>query len=133
MPAVTATDVEPVDFSISEAAALTGLSVHTLRYYERAGLMRDVVPRAASTHRRYRHHDIGWAQFIARLRSTGMPIREIKRYAELARSGGGRDDELLSLLEAHKARVEEQLRDVQQHLAAIDFKIAIYRDRSAGA
>ena len=51
------TEIEPREFSISETAALTGVSVHTLRYYERAGLMRNVVPRAASTHRRYREDD----------------------------------------------------------------------------
>lgn len=68
-----------VGVAISEAAAATGLSTHTLRYYERAGLMLDPIDRASSTHRRYTESDIGWVQFLTRLRSTGMPIRDRPR------------------------------------------------------
>ncbi|MET0860581.1 MAG: MerR family transcriptional regulator, partial [Microbacterium sp.] len=65
--------------SISDAAAATGLSTHTLRYYEREGLMLTPVDRASSTHRRYSDADITWVQFLTRLRSTGMPIAGIRR------------------------------------------------------
>jgi len=127
--AVTA--IESREFSISETAVLTGVSVHTLRYYERAGLMRDVIPRAASTHRRYREDDVGWVQFITRLRSTGMSIRQIRDYAEMARNGDGTEAQRLELLERHRERVLEQMREIEQHLAAVDFKIELYRDRLA--
>ena len=122
------TEIETREFTISETAALTGVSVHTLRYYERAGLMRGAVPRAASTHRRYREDDIGWVQFITRLRSTGMSIRQIHDYAEMARKGEGNEAERLELLERHRDRVLEQMREIERHLAAIDFKIELYRD-----
>ena len=125
------TEIEIRDFSISETAALTGVSVHTLRYYERAGLMRDVVPRAASSHRRYREDDVGWVQFITRLRSTGMSIRQIHDYAEMARNGDGTEAQRLELLERHRERVLEQMREIERHLAAVDFKIELYRDRLA--
>ncbi|MCU1393566.1 MAG: transcriptional regulator, MerR family [Ilumatobacteraceae bacterium] len=121
------TEIEPQDLSISEAAALIGVSVHTLRYYERAGLMRDTVPRAASTHRRYRANDVYWVQFITRLRSTGMSIQQIHDYAEMARRGDGNEAERLALLERHRDRVLAQMREIEGHLAAIDFKIEIYR------
>lgn len=129
MNAVTAIETDPGDYSIADAAALTGVSVHTLRYYERAGLMRDRVRRAASSHRRYRDVDIYWVQFITRLRSTGMSIRQIHKYAEMARSGEGNEAERLELLEQHRERVEAQLRDIEGHLAAINFKIDLYRSR----
>ncbi|HEY4333309.1 MAG TPA: MerR family transcriptional regulator [Ilumatobacteraceae bacterium] len=128
---MTVTEIERRDFSISDAATLTGVSVHTLRYYERAGLMRDSVPRAASTHRRYREDDIGWVQFITRLRSTGMSISQIRQYADMARSGEGSEAERLQLLEQHRDRVEAQMREIERHLAAINFKIDLYRERLA--
>jgi DNA-binding transcriptional MerR regulator len=85
--------------SISEAAQATGLSTHTLRYYERAGLMLDPITRAASTHRRFSDAEIDWVVFLTKLRSTGMPIRMVRRYAELVRVGTGNEAERLQLLE----------------------------------
>ena len=61
--------------SISDAARVTGLSAHTLRYYERTGLMLDRVSRAESTHRRYTEDDIRWIVLLTKMRGTGMPIR----------------------------------------------------------
>jgi DNA-binding transcriptional MerR regulator len=119
--------------SISDAAHATGLSVHTLRYYERAGLMLDRVERAPSTHRRYTEAEIRWVTLLTKLRSTGMPIRRIREYAELVREGEGNEDERLALLEAHRDAVIEQLEAMRRNLEAIDHKIEIYRDCCAGA
>lgn len=130
---MAATELDSRELSISETAALIGVSVHTLRYYERAGLMRDVVHRASSTHRRYRDNDVYWVQFITRLRSTGMSIRQIRAYAEMTRTGGGNEADRLSLLEQHRDRVLEQMREIEGHLAAIDFKIGLYRERLSNA
>jgi DNA-binding transcriptional MerR regulator len=115
--------------SISEAAQVTGLSAHTLRYYERAGLMLDRVERAESTHRRYTEEDISWVVLLARMRKTGMPIRLIREYAELVRAGDGNEEERLALLEEHRRGVLEQLQEVASNLEAIDYKIRIYRER----
>jgi DNA-binding transcriptional MerR regulator len=114
--------------SISDAALATGLSPHTLRYYERAGLMLDRVERAPSSHRRYTEAEIRWVTLLTKLRSTGMPIRRIREYAELVRAGDGNEDERLALLEAHREAVLEQLDAMRRNLEAIDHKIAIYRD-----
>jgi DNA-binding transcriptional MerR regulator len=76
------------ELTIAEVAERTGLTRHTLRYYERDGLMLDV-GRAGSGHRRYSEHDLGWIELITKLRATGMPIREVRRYAELVRAGSG--------------------------------------------
>jgi DNA-binding transcriptional MerR regulator len=118
--------------SISEAAERTGLSTHTLRYYERAGLMLRDVDRASSTHRRYSDSDITWVTFLTKLRSTAMPIARVRDYVELVRAG---DDSLparLQLLEAHRDAVLAQLEEMQHSLAAIEFKIATYQALSVG-
>jgi DNA-binding transcriptional MerR regulator len=125
MAAVTDTGT----LSISEAARATGLSAHTLRYYERAGLMLDRVGRADSSHRRYTAQDIGWVELLTKLRGTGMPIRTMRRYAELVRDGDGNENERLALLEEHRRSVLEQLREVRSNLETIDAKISIYRDK----
>jgi DNA-binding transcriptional MerR regulator len=115
--------------SIAEAAEQTGLTAHTLRYYERDGLMLASVDRSASGHRRYTERDLTWIQMITRLRSTGMPMRDVRRYAALVRAGDGNESERLDLLKAHRDRVEEQLREVTGHLRAIDHKIGLYEGR----
>jgi DNA-binding transcriptional MerR regulator len=122
----------PETLSISEASRATGLSAHTLRYYERAGLMANSVDRDdSSSHRRYSEQDISWVTMITRLRGTGMPIRAVREYADLVRAGEGNERERLDLLEEHRERVLRQLEEVQEHLAAIDFKIDLYRERIA--
>lgn len=115
--------------TIAEAAEQTGLTAHTLRYYERDGLMLGPVERSSSGHRRYTDRDLTWIQMITRLRSTGMPIRDVRRYAALVRDGDGNEAERLDLLNAHRARVEAQLAEVAGHLRAIDHKIGIYQGK----
>jgi DNA-binding transcriptional MerR regulator len=119
--------------SIAAAAEASGLTAHTLRYYERDGLLLGPVGRGASGHRRYTEQDLGWVQMIARLRSTGMPIREVRAYAELVRAGDGNEAARLGLLCRHRDRVLTQLAEVREHLDAIDHKIGLYEDRVAGA
>src|ERR671937_1308532 len=115
--------------SISEAAAATGLTAHTLRYYERAGLMLDPVDRADPPPRRYSERDIDWVVLLTRMRKTGMPIRLVRRYAELVREGDGNEEERLALLEEHRRGVLAQLEEVASNLEAIDYKIGVYRER----
>ncbi|MCM6762103.1 MerR family transcriptional regulator [Rathayibacter sp. ZW T2_19] len=116
--------------SISEVASATGLTVHTLRYYERVGLMLEPVERASSRHRRYSASDVGWVDFLTKLRATGMPIARIREYAGLLRIGPASEPERLALLQAHRAEVEEQLARTRRSLAAIDYKIAAYQERT---
>jgi DNA-binding transcriptional MerR regulator len=113
------------DLTISEVAERTGLTRHTLRYYERDGLMLGV-GRAGSGHRRYSERDLGWIELITKLRTTGMPIREVRRYAELVRAGDGNEADRLALLHGHRKRVLAQLDTMAAHLNAIDMKISYY-------
>ncbi|GAA4693611.1 MerR family transcriptional regulator [Nocardioides conyzicola] len=113
-------------YSIAEAADRTDLTPDTLRYYERDGLMLRPVGRSATGHRRYTDGDLGWIGLLNCLRGTGMPIRDVRRYAELVRQGEGTEQARLDLLQAHRMQVLAQLAEVQEHLGAIDRKIGIY-------
>jgi DNA-binding transcriptional MerR regulator len=118
------------ELTIAEAAAEAGVSVHTLRYYERAGLLTPI-ERNGSGHRRFSPEDLEWIVVCTRLRATGMPIRRIRQYADLVRAGDGNEAERLALLEAHREEVRERLREVRRHLELIDYKIDLYTERLA--
>ncbi len=117
--------------SIAEAARRSGVSVHTLRYYERAGLVVRPVDRSDTGRRRYHRLDLEWITVCARLRATGMPIRTIRRYAELVRDGHGNEAERLTLMQSHRTDVLAQISELQHHLQRIEHKIEIYQDRLA--
>ena len=122
---MTATEVR---LSISEVAEATGLSPHTLRYYERAGLMLEPVGRASSTHRRYNERDVTWVGFLTKLRSTAMPISQVREYVELVKRGEVTTQDRLELLMRHRIAVRAQLDEITRSLAAIDKKIDLYRE-----
>ena len=121
----------PEGLGIAEAARRTGVSAHTLRYYERAGLVVTAVDRTAGGRRRYHQLDLDWIVICTRLRATGMPIRTIRRYAELVSAGPGNEQERLALLEAHRAEVTARLARTRENLKLIDHKIDVYRGRLA--
>ena len=122
-------EVKDAGVSIAEAARLTGVSAHTLRYYERAGLVVTKIDRTSSGRRRYHQLDLAWITICTKLRSTGMPIRSIRRYAELVAEGRGNEKERLALLEAHRESVLARLAEVRDNLRTIDHKIDVYRGR----
>jgi len=114
-------------FTIQHMAHVTGLSAHTLRYYERAGLMKIPVGRDhVNGYRVYTWQHLEWIEFLKRLRATGMPIRDIHRYTELIHQGEQTASERLQLLRQHQQRVRAYRREIDQHLAAIAAKIACY-------
>jgi DNA-binding transcriptional MerR regulator len=117
--------------SIAEVAERTGLSPDTLRYYEKDGLMVNPVARDVSGHRRYSEGDLGWIVMVTCLRATGLPIRDVRRYADLVRQGDGSELARLELLRAHREAVLERLAEEQAHLKAIERKIGIYEAKLA--
>lgn len=116
----------PPTQSINAAARACGLTVHTLRWYERIGLL-DRVPRGPDGRRRFGERELSWLTFLVRLRSTGMPVAEMVRYAELVRAGDGNEAERAQLLEEHRERVRDRIAEQEAHLAALEFKINTYR------
>jgi len=129
-----APDPEPIPragLSIAEAARRSGVTAHTLRYYERAGLVVTTVDRTSGGRRRYHQLDLAWITVCTKLRATGMPIRTIRHYAQLVAAGPGNEHERLALLEAHRVDVIAKLTEIQQNLTTIDHKIDVYRGRLA--
>ena len=114
-----------MDYSIGEFSEVTGLGIHTLRYYEHESLITPV--RNSSNRRRYSEKDITWIAFIKRLKATGMPIKEIKRYAALRAKGDATLSERMEMLIQHRQSLREQIRQLQEHEAKLDEKIAFYQ------
>jgi len=115
-------------FSPSEAAEQSGFSLDTLRYYERIGLLDDI-ERAPSGHRRFRDNDLEWLGILRCLRDTGMPIAQMRRYADLTRCGQPTMAERLSLLVEHDARVLQRIELLQAQHEHLREKIAWYRSQ----
>jgi DNA-binding transcriptional MerR regulator len=111
--------------TIQEAAEATGLSAHTLRYYERIGLIHPI-DREENTRRRYTEEDIGWIDFLIKLRATGMSIRDMQRYAELQRQGDETLPQRLEMLKALRDQVEQHIDELHEHLKLVQYKIEIY-------
>ena len=114
--------------SIAEAAEATGLSAHTLRYYERAGLL-EPIDRNEGGHRRYRESDLELIRFLSKLRATGMPIRDVRRYAELMKAGDATTEERLALLETHREAVVAALEATAESLELVEWKIGVYKEK----
>ncbi len=120
-------DTKNDKLTIQQVAEATGLSVHTLRYYERIGLIHPI-GRAENTHRRYSTDDIGWIEFLNKLRATGMPIQQMQAYAELQRQGDVSLPERVEMLKELRHNVETHIAELQEHLKLIYYKIEIYQD-----
>ncbi|MGH3390889.1 MAG: MerR family transcriptional regulator [Actinomadura sp.] len=114
-------------YSPGQTAAKSGFSLDTLRYYEKIGLLGEI-DRTTAGRRRFTDDDLAWLGMLRCLRETGMPIAEMLRFSELARSGSGRLSERIALLEAHDQRVEEQIATLRAQQRHIQEKIRYYRD-----
>ena len=108
--------------TVREASEFTGLSAHTLRYYERIGLI-EPVARNAGGHHRYAQTDLEHLRFLHCLRDTGMPIQRMQEYATLTSQGHATLDARLELLEAHRRDVQARIQELEEKLAIIDAKI----------
>ncbi|HEY4176870.1 MAG TPA: MerR family transcriptional regulator [Kofleriaceae bacterium] len=111
--------------TIAEAAEHTGITAHTLRYYERIGLMAPI-SRAHSGHRRYSSDDLRWLELLKRLQASGMPIRRMREFARLHRRGDGTIPQRRAVLDAHREDVESSIAELKKTLALIKKKIALY-------
>lgn len=110
---------------IGELAKRSGLSAYTIRYYERIGLL-PYADRDRSSRRDYDPDILVWIEFLGRLKTTGMPIRDMLRYAALRKQGGATEPERQAMLEAHRDQVRDRVAELQQCLLVLDQKIAGY-------
>lgn len=113
------------DYTISDAARQLDVSVHTLRYYEKAGIMSRVA-RGDSGARVYSQDDLHFLDVLRCLRITGMPIREMKAFADLVRTGEVTIPNRAQMLSAHKVVVQQQQKELAKAMKVINAKIAKY-------
>jgi len=117
----------PTQITIAQAAERSGLSAHTLRYYERIGLIHPV-GRGHNGHRRYGRDDMDWLALLTKLRTTDMPIRQMVEYAELVREGAHTAARRRAMLEAHRDAIRTQMAQLEETADVLDRKIATYRE-----
>ena len=113
--------------TVGEAAERVGLTVHTLRWYEQEGLV-DPIERDTAGRRRYCDRDLDWLRLLIRLRTTGMPVRDMRRYADMVRAGDHTMADRLRLFVEHRERVVARIAELQQDLSVIDIKIEMYAE-----
>jgi DNA-binding transcriptional MerR regulator len=114
-------------FTIQQASDQTGLTEHTLRYYEKIGLI-EGIDRANNGHRRYTTNDVGWIEFLKCLRATGMPISQMKEYSDLTRLGSHTLEDRIELLEERRDEVIRQIAELNQYLEVLQHKINYYEN-----
>ncbi|WP_443052887.1 MerR family transcriptional regulator [Streptomyces sp. NBC_01186] len=112
-------------YTISEVSAISGLSAHTLRWYERIGLMPHV-DRTHTGQRRFTNRDLDWLNLVGKLRLTGMPVAGMVRYAELVRQGAQTFGERKALLETTREDVLRRIDELHDTLAVLNHKIDVY-------
>ena len=121
--------VKPVNhrkMNIKKVSEITGLGVHTLRYYEKIGLLIDV-NRNSSGHRFYTDNDLKWIEFLKRLKETGMPLSEMKKFAVLRYRGNSTISERRKLLEIHNQRIRDKIKSLQKNQQSLNIKIDYYK------
>lgn len=111
-------------YSISEAAELMGVSVHTLRYYEKEGLLPDL--ERVNGRRVFREADLNWLQILNCLKNTGMPLKEIRRYLELCELGDASLLERQEMILNQKRSIEGQICLLKENMAVIESKLRYY-------
>ncbi|CAG7652543.1 MerR family transcriptional regulator [Paenibacillus allorhizosphaerae] len=114
-------------YTIQQVTEMTGLSSHTLRYYERAGLIR-AIAREDNGYRLYSKTDLEWLRFLIRLRDTGMPIRKMQHFAELRYRGEETVAERRRVLEDHKQQIKEQIGQLTVTLEVLNEKTDYYKE-----
>lgn len=112
-------------YTIKQAAERTGLSAHTLRYYDKEGLL-PFVERKSSGTRVFTENDFDWLSLITCLKNTGMPIKDIREFVNWYIEGDATLQQRLDMFLEHKKNIEEQIAQLQKYMEKIDYKISYY-------
>lgn len=108
---------------IGEFSQLVGLSISTLRYYEDQGFLH--IERQNGI-RNYHAEDVGFVQFIKRLKDMGMPLANIKRYADLRYAGSHTVHERMTLLQDHYRFIEAEIKRLKGYKNNLEDKLELY-------
>lgn len=112
-------------YSIGQVAKKTGLTAHTLRYYEKEGLL-PFVRKSSLGLRVFSDEDLAWLSMIECLKETGMPLKSIKQYIDWFIEGDATLPQRLEMFKQQKSNVEEQIALFKKHLVRIEYKLALY-------
>ena len=115
-------------YSIQDVSNKTGLSTHTLRYYEKEGLISGV-ERSQGGFRQYSEEDLERLGLIRCLKNTGMSIQEIARFVQLTHEGDHTLEERVELLREHRERVLERMAEMQEHLDKVTWKLNFFTEK----
>lgn len=114
-------------YTINQVADLFNLPAHTLRYYDKEGLL-PFISRDKNGNRLFNELDLNWVALICCLKNTGMPIKEIKQYSDWCKEGSQKLDDRKGMLVSHREQVLKQIENLKKNLELIDSKIATYED-----
>jgi len=114
--------------NIKQFSQLSGISSHTIRYYEKLGLLRSI-RRNSSGYRDFSHDDLVWVEFIKRLKDTAMPLKDIQTYARLRFEGDATLTQRMDLLKQHAEQLEQKINNERDNLQKLKLKIAHYKKR----
>lgn len=114
-----------IAYTITQASKRTGLTVHTLRFYEKEGLL-PYVERDSAGNRIYQESDFRWLDLIICLKSSGMPIKKIKDYVLWSIEGDATLDIRLEMMRSHKNTILEKISELEKYIKQIDYKIEYY-------
>ena len=114
-------------YTIGQVAKKMGLTAHTLRYYEKEGLL-PFIKKNGSGLRVFSDNDIGWLELIECLKGTGMSLKGIKQYIDWYIEGDSTLEKRLEMFKQQKVNLEEQMLQLQKHMEKINYKIAYYSE-----
>lgn len=116
---------DTMTYTIGQAAQRCGLTPHTLRYYDKEGLL-PYVERSPSGKRLFKESDFEWLNTINCLKNTGMSLKAIKDFINLSTDGDTTLDARLDIIRRHKKVVERQMEELNRHMKTIDYKLWYY-------
>lgn len=116
-----------MSYTIGQVAEKMGVTTHTLRYYEKEGLL-PFVERTESGIRSFKDSDVECLHIIECLKATGMPIKDIKVFIDWCAEGDSTLQQRYEMFLERRKEVLQQMADLQRTLATIEYKCQYYKD-----
>ncbi|GGG61063.1 MerR family transcriptional regulator [Paenibacillus radicis (ex Gao et al. 2016)] len=120
-----------MSFSIKEASERLGCPAHTIRYYEKEGLL-PFIKRDEHGNRLFEQQDLHWIKLMTCFRATGMPVAALKKIVDLAIAGPQTIPERRLLLENHKQELKRRQQELDDAFEAVDYKLSVYNEIENG-
>ena len=116
-----------MSYTIKDAAIRTGLSEHTIRYYDKEGLL-PLLKRTESGIRVFSENDLAWIELICCLKNSGMPIEKVKEFMNLCLKGSETCEERKAILLKHREHILEQMKQLEKSMSTVNYKIEHYKE-----